>query len=95
VSTVEVVVKIKLPDGHESVLTKDEAERLASDIHLSLGKSIFPIPHTPHPPWKPVCPQKYLKDGKEYRKYPIITCKDDVGDGMTTTITRSGWNSEK
>ena len=81
-STVEVVVKITLPDGHEATLTRKEAEKLASDIRLSLGTVDIKLPDTlPSKrdyktiPWQPYYPPYYWEEKLDHVYRPgLITC---------------------
>ena len=72
---VEIIVRIKLPNGQEIEMTKDEAIKLASDIRSSLGivdqittlryLDSEQIPHTRPYPYTPIIPTPIMPDWTE------------------------------
>lgn len=78
---VEIIVRIKLPNGQEIEMTKDEAIKLASDIRSSLGivdqittlRYFDTEPNTrqyPYP-YSPTIPTPITPD------WTVITCMND------------------
>ena len=91
-STVEIIVKITLPNGQEITMTRAEAERLASDIRLYLGKVDLKTPEQlpspcpdKHVPYQPYYPPYFYEEKMDhlYRPWPwIVTYQKTSGDSV-------------